>query len=219
MSQATFLDMPVLPPGVTRFWLIRHALVEENARMKLYGSLDVPLCPDTLIAQRPMYEALAARLPRSATWIVTPLSRTRRTAQAIQEAGYPATDWAVEPGLIEQSMGDWHGLEYHRLDEHLSAPPEPFWPLAADEVPPNGESMEQVCARVADTLERLADANEGRDIVAVTHGGAIRAAAAHALGISASACLRLSVQNLGVTIIERHPAGWRVVTVNELPGI
>ncbi|MCQ8239462.1 histidine phosphatase family protein [Rhizosaccharibacter radicis] len=219
MSQSTFLDMPVLPPGVTRFWLIRHALVEQNARLTLYGSLDVPLCPDTLVAQAPMYEALARRLPRDARWIVTPLSRTHRTAQAIQEAGYGAADWTVEPGFIEQSMGELHGLEYDTLHRHLRLPPEPFWPINAAEAPAGGESMEQVCGRVAETLDRLADAHDGHDIVAITHGGTIRAACAHALGISAAASLRLSVQNLSVTILERHPAGWRVVTINELPGI
>ena len=31
----------------TRFWLIRHALVEENARAVLYGVMDVELCEAT----------------------------------------------------------------------------------------------------------------------------------------------------------------------------
>ena len=67
----------------TRFWLIRHALVEENARAILYGIMDVALCETTLMDQVPMYQALARRLPRPAAWKVTPLSRTRRTAEAI----------------------------------------------------------------------------------------------------------------------------------------
>ena len=61
----------------TRFWLIRHALVDENARAILYGVMDVPLCETTLESQAPMYAALARRLPRPAVWKVTPLSRTR----------------------------------------------------------------------------------------------------------------------------------------------
>src|ERR1700682_3311439 len=59
----------------TRFWLIRHALVDENSRAILYGIMDVPLCETTLAAQATMYEALARRLPRPAVWYVTPLSR------------------------------------------------------------------------------------------------------------------------------------------------
>ena len=217
-QQAAFLDTPALAPGVTRFWLIRHALVEENARLRLYGSTDVPLCPESLVSQEPMYRALAARLPRDAAWVVTPLSRTRVTAEHIQKAGYPQTGWTVEPDLIEQSMGAYHGLEHHRLPERLALTPHPFWPMAAEEVPPGGESMDQVLDRVGAALERLADQHDGRDIVAVSHGGAIRAACAHALGVDAATSLRLSVQNLSLTILERHPAAWRIVTVNELPG-
>ena len=73
----------------TAFWLIRHALVEENARAFLYGVMDVPLCEPTLLEQAPMYRSLAARLPRPADWLVTPLSRTRRTAETIFAHGYP----------------------------------------------------------------------------------------------------------------------------------
>ncbi|MBE7210124.1 MAG: histidine phosphatase family protein [Gluconacetobacter diazotrophicus] len=217
-TRAAFLDAPRLAPGVTRMWMIRHALVEENARLSLYGSLDVPLCPDTLRTQVPMYQALAARLPSPARWIVTPLSRTQHTARAIQDAGYPRTDWEVEPALVEQSMGDFHGVRHADLPAKLRQPAHPFWPISAAEVPPGGESMEQVCARVSGAMERIADDNDGRDVVVVSHGGAIRAAAAHALGIGADAALRLSMQNLSLSVLERHGSQWRVVTLNELPG-
>ena len=53
----------------------------------------------------------------------------------------------------------------------------------------------------------------------VTHGGAIRAAIAHALGLTPVQALHLSVQNLSVSVIERHHTGWRIVSVNELPGV
>lgn len=217
--RSAFLDTPELESGITRFWLIRHALVEQNARMLLYGATDVPLCPESLVAQVPMYQALAARLPETPAWYATPLSRTQRTAQAIQEAGYPRTPWTIEPDLIEQDMGDWHGLRHAELPPKLQLPAHVFWSIAASEVPPGGESMEQVCTRVAAALERLADAHDGQEIVVVSHGGAIRAAVAHALGVDAETSLRFSVQNLSVTILERHPQSWRVVAVNELPGV
>ena len=218
-ERSTFLDTPQLEPGVTRIWLIRHALVEQNARLMLYGTMDVALCPDSLAAQTSMYQGLAARLPRTTAWYATPLSRTQRTAQAIQQAGYPVTELAIEPGLLEQDLGEWQGLPHAELPERLQSPAHVFWPLAADEVPPGGESMVQVCTRVSEALERIADAHDGQDIVVVSHGGAIRAAVAHALGVEAETALRLSVQNLSVTIIERHPASWRVVAVNEMPGV
>jgi len=202
----------------TRFWLIRHALVDENSRAILYGIMDVPLCETTLLAQAPMYAALAARLPRPATWKVTPLSRTRRTAQAIFAAGYPEEDLGVEPDMIEQSLGEWQGLPHAELPAKLTGPQHPFWPLAGDEKPPGGESMVEVIVRTGAALERMARVHRGQDVVIVSHGGTIRAAVAYALDVHPDNALHLSIHNLSLTGLERHPEGWRVTQVNELPG-
>jgi alpha-ribazole phosphatase len=202
----------------TRFWLIRHAIVDENARAILYGIMDVPLCATSLLEQTPMYRALAARLPRPAAWKVTPLSRTRRTAEAIFAAGYPHSEPEVEPGLIEQSLGEWQGLPHAELPARLALPKHAFWPLAGHERPPGGETMADVIARVGASLERLADQHADEDVVVVSHGGAIRAAVAHCLRIGPDNSLHLVVQNLSLTRLEKSPDGWRVVCVNELPG-
>jgi broad specificity phosphatase PhoE len=204
--------------NLTRFWLIRHALVEENARAILYGTMDVELCPSTLLEQAPMYRALAARLPRPAAWKITPLSRTRRTAEAIFAAGYPRMEPEVEPDLIEQSLGEWQGLPHAELPARLTLPKHAFWPLAGDERPPGGETMVDVIARVGAALERLATEHAGEDVVIVAHGGSIRGAVAHCLRIAADSALHLAVQNLSLTRLEREPDGWRVTCVNELPG-
>ena len=202
----------------TRFWLIRHALVEENARAILYGIMDVPLCETTLEEQAPIYAALATRLPRPAVWKVTPLSRTVRTARAIFAAGYPEHGLTVEPDLIEQSLGDWQGLPHEELPPKLALTKHPFWPLAGAEKPPGGESMVEVITRTGAVLERLAETHRGEDVVAVSHGGTIRAAVAHALGVPPDHALHLAIHNLSLTCLERHPEGWRVTRVNELPG-
>jgi broad specificity phosphatase PhoE len=199
-------------------WLIRHALVEENARAILYGTMDVELCPATLVEQAPMYRALAERLPRPAAWVVTPLRRTRRTAEAIFAAGYPVQELTVEPGLIEQHLGEWQGLMHADLPARLAKPQHPFWPLAGTERPPGGETFAEMILRVGPAIEALAARHEGEHVVAVSHGGAIRAAVAHCLRIDADNALHLSVSNLSLTRLERHSDGWRVVCVNELPG-
>jgi alpha-ribazole phosphatase len=202
----------------TRFWMIRHALVEENARAMLYGTMDVALCPDSLVAQVPQYQTLAAHLPRPAAWVVTPLSRTRRTAEALMAAGYPAAPLAVEPDLMEQHLGEWQGLVHAALPPLLQLPAHAFWPLGGEERPPGGESMAEVIARVGPAMERLAEAHPDEDVVVVSHGGAIRAVVAYALGITADNALHLSVQNISLTRLERHPHAWRVVSVNEMLG-
>lgn len=202
----------------TNFWLIRHALVAEADRAMLYGIKDVALCEETLVAQAVQYRALAERLPHPAVWACTPLSRTRRTANAIFAAGYPAQDLRVEAGMIEQNLGEYQGLRHAELPALLGAPAHPFWPLAADERPPAGESVTEMLARVGDTMERLAAAHAGRDVVVLTHGGAIRAAVAHALAVDGYRALQFSVQNVSLTRLERLRDGWRVVSVNEMLG-
>jgi broad specificity phosphatase PhoE len=177
--------------------------------------MDVDICDISLGEQAAQYRALARRLPRPAHWLVTPLSRTARTAAAIFAAGYPLCTPDIEPGLIEQDLGRWQGLAHADLPAQLSTPAHAFWPLGASEVPPEGESMAQVVDRVGETLEQLAPRYAGKDIIAISHGGAIRAAVAHAMGVGAHAALHIAVQNLSLTILERHEEGWRVLSANE----
>jgi alpha-ribazole phosphatase len=204
-----------MPVETTRFWFIRHALVDPEARKYLYGTLDVPICEETMASQTEAYAALGRRLPRPAVWLVTPLSRTLRTARAIFGAGYPAARLSVEPGLIEQSFGVLQGTQGAHLAEKLRRPPHEFWPTSAEERPEGGESFVDVIERVGGVMERLARAHEGHDIVAVCHGGVIRAAVAHVLRLDGDSALRLTVGNISLTRIERRGAAWRVVSVNE----
>jgi broad specificity phosphatase PhoE len=199
----------------TRLWLIRHAIVSAESRKILYGRMDVGICPQSRALQAGAYRALAARLPRDAAWVVTPLSRTRQTALAIEQAGYRLPALRIEPGLIEQDLGAWQGLTHEELPARLADPAHPFWPLGAGETPPAGESMDAVLDRVGATIEHLAETHRGGDVVCISHGGAIRAAVAHALGVDGRAALHFSVQNLGLTVLDRFSSGWRVVTVNE----
>jgi broad specificity phosphatase PhoE len=201
----------------TRLFLVRHALVEPSARAILYGSMDVALCDLAMREEAALYRWLAGRLPQPAAWYVTNLSRTRATAAAIFAAGYPEQPVTAEPELREQDLGEWQGLPHEALVERLRHPPHPFWPHAAEEEPPGGESFAALQGRVAPVLDRLAEAHAGGDVVVIAHGGSIRAALAHALGLTAHQALVFSIRNLGLTRLEKHGADWRVAAVNEEP--
>ncbi len=206
-------------PEPTRLFLIRHALVEPSARAMLYGSMDVPLCEVALLEEAALYRWLAARLPRPAHWVTSQLARTKATAAAIFAAGYPAQPLATVPDLAEQSLGEWQGIPHEALVEKLRHPPHPFWPHAAEEQPPGGESFASVRARVGPVLERLVEQHSGEDVVVVAHGGSIRAALAHAMDLSGHQALTFSIRNLGLTRMEKHGADWRVAAVNEEPWV
>jgi len=204
-------------PEPTRLFLIRHALVEPSARAMLYGSMDVPLCDVALQEEAALYRWLAARLPRPAHWVTSQLGRTKATAAAIFAAGYPAQTLATEPDLAEQHLGEWQGIPHEALVEKLRHPPHPFWPHAAEEQPPGGESFASVRARVGPVLEQLVARHAGEEVVVVAHGGSIRASLAHAMDLSGHQALTFSIRNLGLTRLEKHGADWRVAAVNEEP--
>jgi alpha-ribazole phosphatase len=208
---------------ITRWWWVRHAPVTVNNGC-IYGQTD-PVCDCDDAAS---FAGLASLLPREAVWVTSNLTRTHMTAQAIVRAGLPGPDPVpgpgvlAEPELAEQSFGEWHGMKYTDLAELQAQAYHRFWLAPAHEAPPGGESFISVMERVSRAIRRLNAEHESRDIIAVTHGGTIRAALAEALELSPEAALAFSIDNLSLTRIERFDGpgvghGWRVVTVNQRP--
>ncbi len=198
------------------FWLVRHALVHPDSLTYLYGTDDVPVCDATMAADAPRYAALALRLPHPDRLVCTPLSRTQHTAAAIIRAGYPAQTPLIDAAFVEQNFGDFQGMPISGFDARGRDARHPFWPIHAAETPPGGENFDAMITRVGAGLERLADAaGEQTNTIIVSHGGAIRAACAHALGLTAHQALCLAVDNISLTRLERNDHGWRVLSVNE----
>jgi alpha-ribazole phosphatase len=196
--------------AVTRWWLVRHAPAINPDRL-IYGQGEIEVdCSD-----RVSLEALTSLLPPNPIRMVTPLARTRRTAEAL----WGTQECVIEPALVEQSFGEWQELNHNALaalgDERVSA----FWRAPATARPPGGESFADVVARVMPALERRSAEFRGRDIVAVCHGGSIRAALAVALGLSPAQALAFQIDPLSLTRLDQiplqnEPAVWRIVTVN-----
>jgi broad specificity phosphatase PhoE len=78
--------------------------------------------------------------------------------------------------------------------------------------------MADVILRAGRAMDRLTALHPNQDVVIVSHGGTIRATVAHALQIGADSVLQMAILNLSLTRLERLPEGWRVMSVNELPG-
>jgi len=200
--------------NVTSWWWVRHAPV-TSYQGRLYGNSDVPANTDDVVA----FEGLAGQLPAGALWITSHLQRTHQTADAIAKAGYPVGEPLVEEDLAEQCFGNWQGMTYAEVAADRAGEDHPFWIAPAHYAVPNGESFANVMTRVADTVLRLSEQYSGRDIVAVAHGGTIRAALGQALGITPDQALCFTVDNLSITRIDCfHGAGgrmdWCVVGVN-----
>ena len=75
---------------------------------------------------------------------------------------------------------------------------------------------------MSQAVHRLVENYPGHDILAVAHGGTIRAALALALGLDPEAALAFTIENCSITRIDHIDGpgmghGWRVVTVNRPP--
>lgn len=200
--------------ATTRWWLIRHAPVVNPGRL-IYGRSEVEADTGDTAA----FEALAAAMPADALWVATPLSRTRKTVAAI---GVATAEPLIEPDLAEQHFGEWQGLTHDEVNARYPRTAHRFWLAPAAERPPGGESFVDLMARVSAAMLRLTAEHAGRDIVAVAHGGTIRAALALALDLDPEAALRFRIDTLSRTrldhiALEDGAAAWRVEGVNLPP--
>jgi broad specificity phosphatase PhoE len=206
-------------PVVTRWWWVRHAPVPDDGR--IYGQRDLSCdCGDAAV-----FAALAAALPADAIWVTSHLRRTTETARAIHAADpmkFGGLEPAALPELAEQHLGDWQGRDRKAFYADRKVGTHAFWFAPADERPPGGESFTDLVGRVAPAIERLTRDHSGRNIVAVTHGGTIRAALGLALGLDPQAALAFATDNCSVTRLDHLPGAggpglWRVVAVNRRP--
>ena len=201
----------------TRWWWVRHAPVRSTGG-RIYGNSD----PVADTNDPPTYAALARFLPKDALLVTSHLQRTHQTANAIREAGLELPDPHVEEDLAEQSFGDWQGRKREEIHAELGAK-HTFWLTPASSRAPGGESFVDLMIRTTAVIDRLTAAHEDRDIIAVTHGGTIRAAIAYALALDPEAALTCQIDNCSVTRIdhfvptESHPDGaWAIFHINQI---
>lgn len=177
---------------------MRHAEPAEDARGRCYGRLDVEL--STL--GRRQSERLAERLAAEpvATVVSSPRRRAVDTAHAIAAPHGLAVEILDE--LRELDFGELEGRTY---EEIAASRPELYaqWMEAPTAVQfPGGEAYGDLHDRVAGAVGALRDAYGGRLVVAVTHGGAVRAVLADALGMPAERIFRLVVDTASLTRVD-----------------
>src|SRR5258708_6937257 len=154
---------------VTRWWWVRHAPVRSDGG-NIYGQTDIAC--DT--SDREVFEAVAKILPRNAVWYASNLQRTVQTAEAIWAAGFagPAT-MPREAAFAEQHLGQWQGM--NRAAFVASRPVGSHWFADINEPAPGGESFMDLYNRTCGAIERINAKHAGRDVIAVGHGGTIKA--------------------------------------------
>jgi alpha-ribazole phosphatase len=202
---------------VTRWWWVRHAPVREDGG-NIYGQKDIAC--DT--SDREVFEAVAKILPRQAVWYASNLKRTHQTAEAIWAAGFPrSANMIKEAAFAEQHLGEWQGM--NRAAFVASRPVGSHWFADIGEPAPGGESFMDLYNRVCGAIDRINGEQAGRDVIAVGHGGTIKAAIGLALGGQPEKGLAFDIDNVSVTRLDHFASTgrsiWRLPMVNQQPWI
>ncbi|MEV0182080.1 histidine phosphatase family protein [Streptomyces sp. NPDC050625] len=143
----------------------------------------------------------ADALPAADRTLTSPTVRCRETASAL---GLDATD---SPSLNGLDMGRWRG---RTLDDVSTAEPDGMarWLTDPQAAPHGGESVHELCLRVAHWLDGTAQLS-GRT-VAVVEPEIVRAATLRVLGAPESAFWRLDVPPLTATEFSGRAGRWNV---------
>jgi broad specificity phosphatase PhoE len=176
---------------------VRHGETPPNRQGLLLGRADPPLTD----RGRAQADDLARQLAeRGATKVVTsPLRRALDTASPIAAACSVPVE--VDERLIEIDYGEWEGRPFAALDADIVA----RWHLDPDLVPPGGESLVAVAARMSGFCEEMLDDETAGTVVAVSHVSPIKAAVTWALAVSPELAWRMRLDVASLTRIGRGP--------------
>ena len=175
-------------PSTHEIWLVRHGETEWSKAGRHTGTTDVPLTEEGRAQARALRAMLGGK--RFSLVLTSPRSRARETCEL---AGYGAACQTFD-ALAEWDYGDYEGRTTASIREER-----PGWTVWTGGAP-GGETVEQVGARAAAVLQRIAGADGG--VALFSHAHFLRILAAVWLGLPPSdgRLLRLdtaSVSRLG----------------------
>ena len=199
---------------MTRLLVVRHGHVEGMSPERFRGRRDVDLSD---LGARQAYATAQGIVARShpAAIYTSPLQRCRHTAAAIGTAcgGLPAV---VLDDLNDVHYGDW---EWHTHAEVQARWPDLFecWFAAPQLVRfPQGESFQELLARMANVLRSVRERHGDETVVVVGHSSGNRALLLQALDQPLSAYWRLAQDACSVSDIELLPRTATVRRFNEI---
>ncbi|MCW2752971.1 MAG: pspA 3 [Marmoricola sp.] len=196
---------PTAPP--TTLILVRHGVTDHTAGKLFSGGLggsNPPLNEEGRAQVRSTGDWLAPLAATVDALISSPVRRTHESAEIL--GGLLDQPVVTEPGVAEMEFGAWDGLSFAQVQERF--PDElDSWLGAMDYAPPQGESFEDVAARVIEGRDRILAAHTGQTVVVVSHVTPIKTLVADALDAPLRAVYRMELAPASVTVISYFRGG------------
>lgn len=163
----------------SRLLLMRHASLPREFSGRLNGQADIPIRPDYRSEIDAVIPLLRNCKPNAI--VTSPLSRASLCAAYIgEQLGVSCEN---DDDLREVDFGAWDGKTYAEIEALDSDNAQRFRQWDPSFAFPAGESIQCFIARVTRAIRRLC-ASDHATILAVSHGGVIRQAICHLLGLS-----------------------------------
>jgi probable phosphoglycerate mutase len=194
--------------------IVRHGRTEWNRDVRFRGQMDLPLDQVGQAQARAAAGAIQARWPRAAAVYASPLLRARQTAEPIAAALGQAAQ--VHPGLRDVDYGAWTGLT---LAEAERRDPEVYrlWRTAPSQVQfPEGETLDDVQARLLQLLEAMENTHAGQLIVLVGHVVVNRVLLCTLLGSGLDAFWRIGQDNGAINLARCEGSVGTVECLNDI---
>lgn len=198
---------------MTTILLARHGQSDWNHSQRWQGFADRPL---TQVGRRQAVE-LAERLDGTELDAIhsSDLQRARETAEIVARTKGLTVE--TTPDLREVDVGSWEGLSRAEAEERF---PDGYgrW-LQGGEGWDDGETYEQMSERVLSAIHRIAEAHAPGRVLAVAHGGSIRAVHAAALGLDVHSYRRIQRVEPNATLSAVCVADGRLTELCDTEGL
>lgn len=153
--------------AATTIVLARHGETDWNRERRVQGHADAPLNETGRAQARRLARDLAGE--RFDAVYSSDLVRASETARIVAESR--GRDVGLVPGLRERRFGTWEGLTDSEIRERFPDARPGHWG--------DGETADEMAARVLAALRSLAEAHPGGHLLVVAHGGPLRAVLLH----------------------------------------
>lgn len=176
----------------TKLLLVRHGETEWNLLAKIQGCTDIELTDNG----RLQAEEVSARLSNieNAVYYSSPLVRARYTAEAIAKG----KEVHIMKELEEVHFGSWEGYRFDQVVNH-----ENYHKFVTGEdggpFGDSGNTIRDYSKKNGELLMKLAQENEGKTIIVVSHGAWIKCAILGLLHLEPVFYHRFVLGNTGIT--------------------
>ena len=163
-----------------RLYITRHGQTEWNTQKRFQGHKDSELT--SLGEMQALWLSERLKVFEIQKVYSSPIKRASRTAGIL--VGDRGIDIERVDGLKEMNFGVWEGMNEERLKREYPVQFHDFWNNPHKYVPVEGETYDQVKARVVYELENIIKRHYGKDnsILIVVHGVVLKLLLSHIEG-------------------------------------